>query len=186
MFNHFDLVAFLYDRVIGLPDVERLRHVLRLPADGIMLDAGGGTGRVSSLLAPFVGNVVVSDLSRLMLKQAQKKGALLPVRAHVERLPFPDGIFARVLVVDSLHHFCDQREALSDLLRVLQPGGRLVIEEPNIDRLAVKVVACMEKLTFMGSRFYSPEEIRKMIEVHGVTAYVESVDRFRSWIVVDK
>jgi len=186
MFNHFDLVAFLYDRVIGLPDVERLRHVLRLPTDGLMLDAGGGTGRVSSLLRPLVGNVVVSDLSRLMLKQAQRKGAMLPVRAHVERLPFSDGIFARVLVVDSLHHFCDQREALSDLLRVLQPGGRLVIEEPNINRFAVKVVACMEKLTLMGSHFYSPQEIRDMIEVHGVTACIESVDRFRAYIIVDK
>jgi ubiquinone/menaquinone biosynthesis C-methylase UbiE len=186
MFNHFDLVAFLYDRVIGLPDVERLRHVLRLPADGLMLDAGGGTGRVSSLLRPFVRNVIVSDLSRLMLKQAQKKGDVLPVRAHAERLPFPDGIFARVLVVDSLHHFCNQREALIDLLRVLQPGGRLVVEEPNIDRFAVKVVACMEKLALMGSRFYSPEEIRNMIEIHGVTACVENADRFRVWIIVDK
>lgn len=186
MFNHFDLMAFLYDRVIGSPDVERLRHVLRLPADGFLLDAGGGTGRVSSPLSPFVGNVVISDLSRSMLKQAQKKGTLLPVRAHAERLPFPDRIFSRILVVDSLHHFCDQREALRDLLRVLQPGGRLVIEEPNINHFAVKAVACMERLALMGSRFYSPQEIRDMIEVHGVSACIESVDRFRVWIVVDK
>lgn len=186
MFNHFDLVAFLYDRVIGSPDVGRLRHILRLPTDGLMLDAGGGTGRVSSPLRPFVKNVVISDLSHSMLKQAQKKGAVLPVRAHVERLPFSDGTFTRILVVDALHHFCDQREALNDILRVLQPGGRLLIEEPNSNRFAVKAVACMEKLALMGSRFYSPQEIRDMIKVHGVTACIERVDRFRVWIVVDK
>jgi demethylmenaquinone methyltransferase/2-methoxy-6-polyprenyl-1,4-benzoquinol methylase len=66
---------------------------------------------------------------------------LLPAQAHAERLPFPDASFDRVVVVDALHHFAHQREAVRDLLRALKSGGRLLIEEPDIHRLIVKFVA---------------------------------------------
>ena len=66
-----------------------------------------------------------------MLAEARAKGTVAPVRGHAERLPFPDGSFDRILVVDALHHFCDQREAIGDLLRVLAPGGRLLVAEPR-------------------------------------------------------
>ena len=124
---HFDFIATIYDRVIGSPDPDRLQSVLNLPMDGWLLDAGGGTGRVASHLRPLVGRLVISDLSAPMLAQAQEKGIACPVQTHVERLPFPDGHFDRVLAVDALHHFTDQRLAVAELVRVLKPGGRLVI-----------------------------------------------------------
>jgi demethylmenaquinone methyltransferase/2-methoxy-6-polyprenyl-1,4-benzoquinol methylase len=121
-----------------------------------------------------------------MLKQAQAKGRLHPAQAHAERLPFPDASFDRVLVVDALHHFCHQRAAVGDLLRVLKPGGRLVIEEPDIHRLIVKLVALGEKLALMRSRFYSAEQIRDMIAGHGLSAAIERDNQFSAWVSVDK
>jgi len=184
--NHFDLMASVYDQLIGTPDLTRLCETLKLPTGGWMLDGGGGTGRISSRLRDLAGKLVISDLSLQMLKRAQGKGDLLPVQSHVERLPFRDGSFERVLVVDALHHFCDQREAISDLLRVLKPGGRLVIEEPNINHLAVRMVALAEKLALMHSHFYSPAEIRDMIAKHDLSPYIKRAGRFAVWIVVDK
>jgi demethylmenaquinone methyltransferase/2-methoxy-6-polyprenyl-1,4-benzoquinol methylase len=183
--DHFDFLASFYERVIPPPDPAELTDLLRLPTAGIMLDAGGGTGRVSAALRGLVGTMVVSDLSHNMLRQAAAKGGLDPVRAHAEGLPFPDHSFDRVLVVDALHHFCDQRDALSDLLRVLKPGGRLVIEEPDNTRFAVKLVALAERLALMRSKFYSPEAIGDMIADHGHTAEILRDDKFRAWLVVD-
>ena len=111
--DHFDFLARIYDRVIPPPDPERLGELLHLPADGWLLDAGGGTGRVSASLREQVDGLVVSDLSAGMLGQARAKQGLYPVRAHAETLPFPDRRFSRVLVVDALHHFCDQRDAIA-------------------------------------------------------------------------
>ncbi len=186
MFDHFNLLASHYDRWLGQPDHRRLQELLRLPSDGWMLDAGGGTGRVSSLLRPLVGNLAVSDLSLNMLAEARAKGKLNPLQAHAESLPFPDVCFERVLVVDALHHFCDQRKTLSELLRVLKPGGRLVIEEPNIHHGFVKIIAILEKITLMRSHFYTPEAIQRMITSHGFQAVIQDDDRLRAWIVVDK
>ena len=183
--DHFDFLASFYERVIPPPDPAEITELLRLPTTGRMLDVGGGTGRVSAGLRHQVGTLVVSDLSRNMLRQARAKSGLHPVQAHAERLPFPDGSFARVLVVDALHHFCDQRDAIRDLLRVLRPGGRLVIEEPDYTRNAVKLVAIAEKLAFMRSRFYTPEAIGGMIADLGFAADIVRDRKFAAWILVD-
>ena len=185
MLDHFDLIASIYDRLIGPPDTGRLQQLLQLPTTGWLLDGGGGTGRVSSHLNALVDNVVISDLSERMLKKALVK-QVCTVRAHIERLPFGDVCFDRILVVDALHHFCDQQEAIEDLLRVLKRGGRLVIEEPDFNHKGVKVLALVEKMLLMRSHFYAPQDIRGMIESQGYQATIEHDGRYTAWIVVDK
>lgn len=183
---HFDLLAPFYDRAIRPPGTDRLAAALRLPTTGWLLDAGGGTGRVSSPLQPLVGRLVISDLSVPMLEQARVKGVACPVQSYAERLPFPDHQFDRVLVVDAMHHFADQRQAIGELLRVLKPGGRLVIEEPDIALLRVKLVAWAEKLALMGSRFYAPHDLAVMVSAYGFSAAVQPHDAFSAWVMVDK
>lgn len=186
MIDHFSFIAPLYDRLIGPPERDRLRQLLRLPVEGALLDAGGGTGRVSTVLRPLVGQLVINDESTAMLHQARAKALCCPVAATVERLPFADGTFARVLVVDALHHFADQRQAIRELVRVLQPGGRLVIEEPDLRRLLVKGIALAEKLMLMRSHFYYPHEIGHMVAECGLQPHVESDGKFATWIIADK
>lgn len=186
MFDHFDLLAPIYDRVMPPPDPQRLHDLLRLPTSGRMLEAGGGTGRVSSRLLPLVGLLVINDLSAPMLKQAQAKGPLHPVQSYVERLPFPDGCFSRVFAVDAFHHFNDHRVAIRELLRVLRPQGRLVIEEPDITRIPVKLVALLERLALMNSRFRSAEQIRAMVASHGLAPEIACMTNHATCVIADK
>ncbi len=78
MFSHFDLLAPIYNRVIewlmGPSDQELWTELLKLPIDGRLLDAGGGTIRVSTPLCSMVGQLVITDISSGMLRQASKKG----------------------------------------------------------------------------------------------------------------
>jgi demethylmenaquinone methyltransferase/2-methoxy-6-polyprenyl-1,4-benzoquinol methylase len=60
------------------------------------------------------------------------------------------------MVIDALHHFCDAGEAVADLLR-FPTRGRILIEEPDLRLPAVKVVAVLEKMFLMRSRFETPE-----------------------------
>ena len=186
MLDHFDLIASIYDRFIGIQEHDYLKELLKLPTDGCVLDAAGGTGRVSQQFSSMVGNLIVCDLSQKMLRKAQDKGNLLPVRSHIERLPFANETFDRILIVDSIHHLCDPRKAIGDMLRVLKPGGRMVIEEPDIRHFAVKLVALAEKLLLMRSHFLTIEQIKNMVLDHNVTVSIEHDERFAAWIIVDK
>ena len=98
MLDHFDLIARVYDRLIGPPNIRRLQQLLQLPTTGWLLDGGGGTGRVASHLIAPTGRIVISDSSQHMLRKALEK-QLCPVRTHVENLPFGDACFDRILVV---------------------------------------------------------------------------------------
>jgi demethylmenaquinone methyltransferase/2-methoxy-6-polyprenyl-1,4-benzoquinol methylase len=184
--DHFNLLAPFYERFIPPPDTSQLFEILNLPTKGRLLDAGGGTGRVSSQFGAAVGKIVLTDVSEGMLKQAQIKGNLIPSLAHAERMPFADETFDRVLVVDALHHFSNQQEAIADMARVLKPGGRLVIEEPDLNHMRVKLVALAEKLALMRSHFYAPIEISRMVAQHGLKPHIVYDDKITAWVVGDK
>ena len=63
-----------------------LQRLLMLPTEGRLLEVGGGTGRIAALLAPLVGQLVISDLSAPMLDRARSKAICCPVQALAERL----------------------------------------------------------------------------------------------------
>jgi demethylmenaquinone methyltransferase/2-methoxy-6-polyprenyl-1,4-benzoquinol methylase len=184
--DHFAIIAPFYDRVLGPPDLARLHKLLGLPISGWLLDAAGGTGRVAQSLRDYVGGVVVVDLSMAMLRQAAHKPGLHTICAHSEHLPFPDNTFEAIVIVDAFHHLCDQRAATQDLLRVLKPGGRLVIEEPRIGAWPVKLVALAERLVLMRSAFYSPEAIARLFTEAGGRATVGTDHPYNAWITVEK
>lgn len=185
MLDHFNILAPIYDRLMGAPDVARLALLLRLPSRGCLLDLGGGTGRVSSPLRGRVGRVVVSDVCGRMLAKAREK-RLDAVCARAEVLPFPDASFDRVLVVDALHHFADQPAAMGDIARVLKPGGRVVVEEFDANRIVVRMAALAEKIAWMQSRFFRPQDIQRMMQLRGLKAEIAARHRLAAWVVGDK
>ena len=185
MLDHFGMLAPFYDRVMRQPDPGPLLRRLALPDAGSLLEVGGGTGRVSNQLRPHVGRLVICDLSSRMLDRARAKGDACLVQSRAEWLPFPEGSFGRILVVDALHHFADQPAAVRELARVLAPGGTLVIQEPDIRRLPVKLIALAETLTLMRSHFFQPDEIRAMAAGADLAARAES-DDLAAWIIAQK
>ena len=185
LFDHFDLIAPLYDRLIRLPEGDVLAEMAGLPVTGLLLDAGGGTGRVAQRLVGQADQVVVADSSVKMLRQALFKDGLYVVGSEIERLPFSNGCFERVVVVDAFHHLGNQDRSLTELWRVLMPGGRLVVEEPDIRRFPVKLVALAEKLTLFRSHFVPAEQIANHLDSFGARTVVHR-DGHTAWVIGDK
>jgi ubiquinone/menaquinone biosynthesis C-methylase UbiE len=180
--DHFGLLAPLYDRLFGVPDTLRLAELVGLPIRGRLLDAGGGTGRVARTLIGSAGQVVVADESLKMLSHARAIPALHVAAVRAERLPFPSGAFERVIMVDAYHHLQDQGRSLAELVRVCAVGGHVVIEEPDITRLAIWPIVLFERVALMRSRFRRAEEIAGSFRSLGAEAVIHRRDS-TVWIV---
>lgn len=184
MFDHFGLLAPYYDKFFHIKDTGSLINLLKLPVKGILLDVGGGTGRVSFALKGMAEKLIVADISIKMLSQANGKSGLTTVCTYAEKLPFKDAYFDRVLMVDALHHVNNHTDTVRELWRVLKPGGILVIEEPDIRTFSVKLVAFFEKVTLMRSHFISPPEIAELFPKSS-TPEIYS-EGFNTWVTVTK
>ncbi len=123
-------------RALNLPaaDVETALLDL-LPPNGLgrMLDIGTGTGQMLELLAPRISGGLGIDASRAMLALARARLARpgldhCAVRlADMYRLPLADAEFDLVMLQMVLHYAEDPSAVLAEAVRVLRPGGRLVV-----------------------------------------------------------
>ena len=104
-----------------------------------VLDIAGGTGdltrKFSSLVGPS-GEVVLADINDSMLKVGRDRlldkgvaGNVQFVQADAEKLPFPDNHFDVVTIAFGLRNVTRKENALRSMLRVLKPGGRLLVLE---------------------------------------------------------
>ena len=185
MFDHFDFIAPIYDYIIKAKPPEKLTSLADLSSSVRLLDAGGGTGRISQYFEPLVNQVVLADLSIQMLAKSQTKNGLDPVNSHSEMLPFPDQSFDRIIMVDALHHVCDQPKTALELWRVLTPGGTIIIEEPDVHTRLVRLLALAEKLALMRSHFLSGQEIESLFSSLPAEIRIHYEDHF-VWVVIKK
>ena len=182
-FDHFGLIAPIFSRV-GYGSTDDMLKYANLPTAGRVLDAGGGTGRVANAIREQAGEVIIADPSLGMLRQADQTRLQLAC-SNSESLPFPSGTFERVLMVDALHHVINQRHTARELYRVLKPGGRIVIEEPDIRTFGVKMIPVAEKLLLMRSHFLSPEQIVGLFLFDSAKANIHAAEG-SAWIVIEK
>ncbi len=127
-------------RVAALPSVERffvgVVKTLVCPSDRV-LDFGCGPGSFLLCTAPLCREVVGVDISEEFVGRARQAIAESGVTngqvLHTEplHLPFVDGCFDVLLMVDVIHHLEDIHPTVQEAFRVLKPGGRAIIFEPN-------------------------------------------------------
>jgi ubiquinone/menaquinone biosynthesis C-methylase UbiE len=90
------------------------------------LDVACGTGQSTLALKEVASQVVGTDTSREMLAQATREAGVRYVEAPAEDLPFADDSFCLVTVALALHWF-ERSRFLTEVRRVLDPGGWLVV-----------------------------------------------------------
>lgn len=142
----FDSVAARYDVMNDLMSVgiHRLWKRFTIELSGVrknnaVLDIAGGTGDLAARFAEIVGpqgRVVLADINGAMLEVGRDKlldtgrqGNIEFVQADAQDLPFPDDSFDCVTIAFGLRNVTDKDKALRSMLRILKPGGRLLVLE---------------------------------------------------------
>ena len=138
----YDLIAHRYERIKNFdPQVEA--DLLGWPVTEALagfeaprvLDVACGTGRLARALLPqlaFDGAIINLDLSARMLRHGRPQCAAWPgraawLRAPAHRLPFAAEAFEAVACLEALEFLPSARAALAECVRVLRPGGLLLV-----------------------------------------------------------
>ena len=102
--------------------------VARLGRGARLLELGVGTGRIARPIAAAGGRVVGIDLSQEMLREVPPTAdaPIMLLRGDIQSLPVKSSSMAGVMAVHVLHLIPDWRLALSEIVRVLRPGGLFI------------------------------------------------------------
>ena len=142
----FHSVAARYDIMNDLMSagIHRLWKRFTIELSGVrnghqVLDIAGGTGDLAAKFCKIVGPegcVVLADINESMLRVGRDKltdlgivGNIEYAQANAEALPFPDNSFDCITIAFGLRNVTDKDAALRSMLRVLKPGGRLLVLE---------------------------------------------------------
>ncbi len=168
----FDSVASRYDIMNDLMSggLHRLWKNFTVEQAGVRrghvaLDLAGGTGDLTKDFARQVGergHVVLADINAMMLREGRSRlidagvaGNLSIAQVDAEKLPFTPNSFDCVTIAFGLRNVTNKEIALASVLRVLKPGGKLLILEfskpaeaikPAYDLYSFKVLPLLGKL----------------------------------------
>lgn len=166
----FDSVASDYNLMNDLMSMglHRLWKRFAVEASGVkkgdkVLDIAGGTADLTTLFLELVGGkgeVWLTDINNSMLTIGRDRvlndGKVIPTaQCDAEKLPFPDNYFDCVSVAFGLRNMTHKEIALNEMLRVLQPGGRVIVLEfskvwsplrPFYDTYSFKMLPALGKL----------------------------------------
>ena len=172
----------------------KAKRALKPRPGQLILDLCSGTMPLARAVVSRVkARVVCLDISRAMLAQGMAKNgslshALYPICGDAENLPFPDNTFDSAMVAFGIRNLGSLENGLTEIYRVVRPGGKTVILEfsrptlpvfAQVYRLYLKKVLipiggaltndrqAYEYLVDSIYRFYKPEQVQRLIRTVG-------------------
>lgn len=167
----FDVLGPVYDWIIRGAPPKKLPEYLGLSGncDERILEIGAGTGRTVQGLADQCMSLWLLDPSQNMLRIAKKKiPSAKIVHAYVENIPLPDNYFDCILAIDSLHHWDNHHNGLTEICRILNPNGRVVVIDFDPATKFGYFIKSMEWFLKMGSTFFTPKQMRILFNKSGL------------------
>lgn len=133
---YYEEIGEDFDRWMSDYDVERRKLLIQAvfpPNSRSMtaLEVGCGTGAISCAIRPLVSSLMVTDISEKLAKAVAERLRVDWSAEDACALSFEDSSFDLIVSSECIEHTPDPRAALCEMVRVLRPGGRLIVTTPN-------------------------------------------------------
>lgn len=144
-----------------------------VPPGAKLLDIGGGTGRLASLIAGVARcEVTVLDASARMLRHARGLAGVVAVQGDATCMPFDDNAFDAAIIVDALHHVAAQADLAREVARVVRQHGAVLVADPDMSVAAVRASAALERFLGEPALMLTPEDVVRLFGAAGVPGQV--------------
>ncbi len=162
---------------LGLADIDFDRLTALLPRPRRFLDVGCATGMLVEEMKGRGWESQGVDLCRESAEYGGRVRSVSIFAGTLEEARFPVGAFHAVHFSHLIEHVPDPRAFLSEVARILAPGGYAVITTPNVDGLQAKLFGARWRSAIPDHlTLFSPATLRRMVEETGF-----SVERTVTW-----
>jgi SAM-dependent methyltransferase len=141
-----------------------------MPPSHTVVDIGSSTGPLCRILTRKAAIAVAVDTNATALNVLRARGdGTHPVESSAQALPFRTGSIDTALLLDVLEHTSNDRQVINEVLRILRPGGTLLLSVPNkglfqfLDpqNLSARLRGALSKSTF--HRHYSERDLKGLL-----------------------
>ena len=146
---------YMSDR--SLQPESRVQIAKKLVGSGkTVLDVGCFDGTIAAEIAKAGNDVHGIDASETAVKAAREKGVKALLGDIGKDFPFADGMFDAVFAGEVVEHVFELRKMLSEVHRVLKPGGEFVVTTPNLAAFGRRILLLLGLNPLIEIDFYKP------------------------------
>lgn len=164
-----------WDTSLDVGDDPRLSKVVKNLSDvppGRMIDIGCGYGRLSAYLTKMGWQAVGIDIVTGPLQSLAVQG-VQPIRSDFQSsLPLRDQAFDMAFAGEVIEHTTSEGNFISELARILKPGGILIVTAPNLVSLRNRIYMLLGRMPLNAAaefhyRVFTLDSLRQLLESHG-------------------
>lgn len=163
----FDKVYKYYDKFMAmfkLYKLEEIKVAADINKDEVIVDIGGGTGKLAQYISSSCKTVYILDESEKMLSKVKQGKNLITIKGNALKTSFENNSIDTVILSDVFHHIKEQEELIIEVKRILKNGGKLVVMDFHRKHIKTRVLRAFEFILFGRLFFKTKDEVKALLE----------------------
>lgn len=186
----FKYYAKQYDRFMRVFKLDNNNYIIKSLGDISalnILDIGGGTGRLASIMTDLGANVTILDPEVKMTEIAKRRNVNINIiNGYSNNTTLKDNSIDLIIMRDTFHHIVEQEETLKECKRVLKLNGKIVIHEFDRKHIIPRLICFFEICCFEKIKMLSADEMMNITKKYFNTYNISKVSSYEYLYIGEK